>query len=298
PQWSSLRAPGPRSARLAVDTEHGHILFVDGEEGLYRSTDAGESWSLVLPVPPGLPPPYSQWTSAVSPADPAVVYATASYLSSARVWRSPDGGTSWEQLRQLSATLCGWSFPVVEPDPVVRERVYLAYGCLAGRTLSIPLRVSQDLWATDGETIFSPPPSRSTDPLHYLYPRRVAFEPQGRHGLLGADRDARLGGSVLARTDDGGTSWRPLLAFLPPPATPPGPHARVADFVAELPALNRLFVGLAGTDQGVLRSEDGGTIWRRLGSAAIGPVNTLAVDWSAGLLYAGTTRGLWLLPLP
>ena len=48
------------------------------------------------------------------------------------------------QLRDLQATLCNWAFPMVARDPVVRDRVFLSYGCLAGRNTSESLTVSVD----------------------------------------------------------------------------------------------------------------------------------------------------------
>jgi ligand-binding sensor domain-containing protein len=60
------------------------------------------------------------------------------------------------------------------------------------------------------------------------------------------------------------------------------------------PEVRRLVVGLAGSGQGTLRSEDGGATWAGLGSPAIGRVDALAGD-PAGVLYAATDRGVWRL---
>ena len=296
--WAPLAAPGPRVADLAAHPDDPRILYVAGDGGIHRSLDAGATWErVVVPLSSVRTPAHAGVRVVVSPADPALLYAITGAFSDATVWRSQDGGAGWEALRSFLATLCTWQFPVIAPDPAVRQRVYLSYSCAAGRTFSASLWVSDDLWATDGATLLRPTVTPGA-PLSYLFPAAAAFDPAGRRGVVVAQRDFRVGGSVVIGTDDGGASWRVLLDYPPtrPPSTPPGAAGGTVatSLLAGDSELRRLVVGLAGSGQGTVRSEDGGATWAGLGSPAIGRVAALAGD-PAGGLYAATDRGVWRL---
>jgi hypothetical protein len=290
--WAPLAAPVPRVADLAAHPDDPRILYVAGDGGIHRSLDAGATWErVVVPLPS-----HAGLRVVVSPADPALLYATTGIFSGATIWRSQNGGAGWEALRNLQGTLCTWTFPVIAPDPAVRQRVYLSYSCAAGRTFSATLSASDDLWATDGATLLRPTVT-SGAPLSFLFPAAAAFDPAGRRGVVVARRDARVGGSAVLGTDDGGASWRVLLNYPPVPGpggTPTGPGTVATSLLAGDPEVRRLVVGLAGSGQGTLRSEDGGATWAGLGSPAIGRVDALAGD-PAGVLYAATDRGVWRL---
>ena len=190
-----------------------------GTAGSTAACDAGATWErVVVPLPSS--DGHAGLRVVVSPADPALLYATTGIFSDATIWRSQDGGAGWEALRELQATLCTWTFPVIAPDPAVRQRVYLSYSCAAGRTFSATLSVSDDLWATDGATLLRPTVT-SGAPLSFLFPAAAAFDPAGRRGVVVARRDARVGGSAVLGTDDGGASWRVLLDYPPAPGGPP-----------------------------------------------------------------------------
>jgi len=63
-------------------------MYVAMRDGLFRSTDAGESWK---PAGKGL---RNLAAVAVNPRRPSEVYvATADGV----IFRSPDGGTTWER---------------------------------------------------------------------------------------------------------------------------------------------------------------------------------------------------------
>jgi photosystem II stability/assembly factor-like uncharacterized protein len=111
--------------KIVVHPEDEEVVYVaavgplwagGGERGLYRSTDGGESWELILE---GANP----WTGVtdlvLDPTDPEVMYA-ATYQRMRRawsfvgggpgsgVWKSTDGGESWTELtRGLPASDVG-----------------------------------------------------------------------------------------------------------------------------------------------------------------------------------------------
>jgi len=73
---------------FAVSPADPRTMYVAMRDGLFRSTDAGESWK---PAGKGL---RNLAAVAVNPRRPSEVYvATADGV----IFRSPDGGTTWER---------------------------------------------------------------------------------------------------------------------------------------------------------------------------------------------------------
>ena len=118
----------PRDSRTVWVAAHGPLWNAGGDRGLYRTTDGGESWELMLEIGP------HTGVSEVhmDPRDPDVMYAVA-YQRRRHVWtlidggpeaglyKSTDGGESWTELeRGLPDTHLGRIGMAVEPqDPDV-----------------------------------------------------------------------------------------------------------------------------------------------------------------------------------
>lgn len=141
-------------------------------DGLYRSTDAGESWSQVGhdTIDPGEDPEQTEqrgadggvsvMSVAVSRHDPETIWAGT---EPSALFRSRDGGDSWTQvtgLRDVESTT-DWSFPPrpytdhvrwIEPDPDDSDRLYV--GIEAGALLITP---------DAGETWIDRPPGSQRD---------------------------------------------------------------------------------------------------------------------------------------
>ena len=294
-QWRAITLPADRVNSLAVHPGDPRVLFAAAGQELHRSEDGGVSWRVVLTTP------HPMAVVRVSPADPGLVYVAAGSGSSGSAWRSEDGGLSWEQIHPLTSTAspCSFSFPIVEPDPVVRDRIFLQYGCYAGRNFAsgFVVTVSEDAWTSTGTPVFSSlGTQQSAAALVRVVPRRIAFAPDRRRGILVADRSAQeVGGGVLARTDDGGGSWRALLEL---PLESRGPGVDVAALEWADLAGERLFIGLAAAGRGVWGSEDGGETWGQVGSPSIGAVQSLAYWPALDVLLAASDRGLWRLRNP
>jgi photosystem II stability/assembly factor-like uncharacterized protein len=84
----------------------------------------------------------------------------------------------------------------------------------------------------------------------------------------------------LSKSTNAGASWQPLQGALD--------DVRVEALAID-PKYRRTVI--AGTDQGVFWSTDGGDRWRRFTHLPPRTFDALAIDRSAGLLYAGANGG-------
>ena len=77
---------------LLVDPANPRAIFAGAEHGLFRSEDCGSRWDRVDCALNG----YAVWKLAASPSDPTVLYAGTGAPSRSLLFRSRDGGRSWE----------------------------------------------------------------------------------------------------------------------------------------------------------------------------------------------------------
>ena len=75
---------------FAVDPVNPKVMYVAMRDGLFKSTDGGETWK---PVGKGL---RNLAAVAVSPKQPTEVYVAT---NDGVVHRSPDGGTTWARAK-------------------------------------------------------------------------------------------------------------------------------------------------------------------------------------------------------
>ena len=99
----------PRDSRVVLVAAEGSLWAPGGDRGVYRSTDGGDSWTLVL----GIDENTGVTDIEFAPGDPNVVYAAA-YERRRKIWghlaggpnsgiyKSTDGGENW---RRISAGL-------------------------------------------------------------------------------------------------------------------------------------------------------------------------------------------------
>jgi photosystem II stability/assembly factor-like uncharacterized protein len=76
---------------LAVSPGNPHRVYAGSEVGLYRSDDSGATWEMVESPMKGM----QIWSVAIDPANPDVIFAGTKPPA---VFRSIDGGKSWERL--------------------------------------------------------------------------------------------------------------------------------------------------------------------------------------------------------
>jgi hypothetical protein len=304
--WRSV-ALGPATAIATVDPTDHTVLFATGPAGVYKSADDAASWNLVLP--------YSADNGrvlralAVSPANHAVIYAglvnSPSIADTFWFLRSIDGGATWHVVEHPPPlSLCGWGVPVLQAHPADPLRVFRAAACTAGRNFGEVLRQSTDQGATWAPW-FSTVEDTMAIPDHY--PGRLV----GGSGAaptrfyLTANRDTRLGGSDLVRSDDDGASWTSILAYrgggspgyAGPDNDPTAPNITLGGLTYDPSNPDRVYAGLAADGSGVITTPDGGATWLSLGQQPIGVVRDLVLGVDARNLYAATDTGVWRFEL-
>ena len=92
--WGDMKVFG-----LKVDPTDPAVVYAGTDEGIFRSTNRGKAFER-------LDSPMNSmqvWNIAVSPSDPSVIFAGT---SPSALFRSTDGGSSWEQLAVDMAEEC------------------------------------------------------------------------------------------------------------------------------------------------------------------------------------------------
>jgi photosystem II stability/assembly factor-like uncharacterized protein len=114
--WKSVGAGLSGAIRfLTTDPNKSGRLFASTGKAVYLSEDSGETWTNVLNI--------SAWTVTIDPNSPLTVYATSSVAQG--VFRSADGGHTWQQINDgISNLSMGESAPVII-DPTNRQTLYV-----------------------------------------------------------------------------------------------------------------------------------------------------------------------------
>jgi len=273
-------------ARVVVDDKNPDRVYVaamgtlygtNAERGLYRTLDGGESWENVLFV--------SDSTGCIDvvvhPQDANIVYAATwerqrrpwqrDYAGvTSRVYRSQDGGDTWEQLSN--------GLPSDDPD---RGRIGLAISA------SNP-KIMYALYTTDPITNVFDEIYKSVDGGD-SWQEMPSFALNGMYssfgwyfGNLRIDPNHPDIGYVLAinlfKTTDGGQTWRPILN---------GMH--VDQHALEAHPMDSEFV-VAGNDGGVYLSENGGQSWRHVQVLPVTQFYNCEVSQSQSEVYFGGTQ--------
>lgn len=314
-KWTAAGLKDSRTIRrLVVHPTNPDIVFAaaggslwaeGGERGLYRTTDGGKTWRLVL----GAPAPYDAVTGCsdvvMDPSNPDVLYA-ALYARQRKPWaflygpgatkdgadvggifKSTDGGTTWKKLAgglpgQLgriglaaARSKPGTVMAVVQSDEGGTSDIDQNHSRHGG------IFRSEDAGATwTRVNNFNPRP---------FYFSRLDIDPAN-------DQRVYVIGWHVYVSDDAGRNFREdrsgnvhsdvhaiaIQAGSVPPAAPPKPDDKDAKPVPPVSA--RILIG---TDGGLYQTFDAGENWQFLNSIPSGQYYRIALDNSTPYRIAG-----------
>jgi photosystem II stability/assembly factor-like uncharacterized protein len=254
--WNVLGPDGGSVNDLAFQPRSSQVLYAAVTGGVYKSQDAGATWTW---AGSGLDPKAVTLSVAVDPVRPDTVYA-----SQGDVFRSTNGGLSWE-LRRIGVAFCYQ----VAVHPRSSGTVFAATASGIYRTANGGAswhRVSQGLPRSYGATLIAFDPSRESRLFAWI--QQVGI-------------DAAEG--VLVRSDDGGTTWQRL-------SNGPQQGDRIQSLAVDPRQPRTLY---AGTNRAVYKSVNGGGTWKPTALTTAGFIWSLRMHLGLGDVYAGTDRGLF-----
>ena len=261
------------------------VVFAGTDKGLYRSEDAGHKWRLVdSPLSD-----YYVWTLSIDPEEPGTMFAGTGTPTPAALFRSTDGGASWEQRPVEIAKECqNVGTPRVTGiaiDPVNRRSIWMGLevdgvrhsidggdtwvavngaipnpdvhnvAVAAGPPKTVFVLVNDDVFTSidDGATWKS---IGIRQAFPWGYPRGVMVQPGSPKVVfltIGDTTPGRIG--TVMRSLDAGVTWEDLSLPVQP---------NTAMWVVSVQPSDPKVV-FAGSRYGYLyRSDDGGDSWKKL----------------------------------
>ncbi len=307
---------GAQIISLAVDPDHPATVYSSGRNGVWRSTDAGQTWQAILNLSDDQIY-FPEWGAIrVDPSQPERII-----LGVEGIYHSDNQGQSWSYEMMLEVNPMA---AVIELAPSNTKVIYM--GGASANTMVHPeifsgqgIAVSKDggvTWeiVTGPEFNHVPVMDIAIDPSDpetvYAATQNGLFKstnsgedwtsfsglPQGAvrtTGISPKNPDMLFAGIELIGfylSQDGGVSWQQVSAGL----EPNGSHR---DLVFD--PSNPQIVYLADLMSGVYRSTDGGTSWKKINNGlSTRAVTSLSISSDGQHLYAGTNgEGVFRLDL-
>ncbi|MBS1814100.1 MAG: hypothetical protein JSS87_04425 [Acidobacteria bacterium] len=298
--WTESPEMRGHSIRALTSAPSNHSILVAGAlDGVYRSTDGGEHWSLISPA--GSKEIHEIESLAIDPKDPQIIYAGTWHLP----WKTTDGGANWTSIKQgiledsdvfsiivdpkspntVYASACsgiyksenaGKQFSKVQGIPMSARRTRVLMQDPA-RAQIVFAGTTEGLFRTSdaGKTwIRNTPPDTIINDV-YVDPEKP------EHVLLATDR-----GGVLM-SEDGGFTFR---------SSNKGFSARqISSFAQSHIVPAHIAVGVVNDKAygGVFMSNDGGLTWTQRSDGLDGRDVFSLLRTGDDTLLAGTNRGVF-----
>ncbi|MEL6866626.1 MAG: T9SS type A sorting domain-containing protein [Bacteroidota bacterium] len=258
---------GGRVTDVAIHPTDHDIIYAGGSVGgVFKSTDAGESWTPVFDDAGNL----SIGNIAIAKSNPDVVYvgtgeangsATSGAFFGDGVYKSTNGGSSWESVGLEASNHVGR----IIVDPTDEDRVFVAatgvlYGKNEERGLYRTMNGGQDwerIFYLNDSTACIDVAINPNNPniLYTVTWERIRYPWQRTYGGVN---------SRIYRSTDGGDNWQQLTNGLPDDDEDTG---RIGIAICESQP-NVLYASytrnpITNTFFGLFKSVDGGTTWTR-----------------------------------
>ncbi|HTX37922.1 MAG TPA: hypothetical protein VME43_22990 [Bryobacteraceae bacterium] len=271
-QVTAARLPEPGAIILAANSGSSRI-FALGRQ-LWGSGDGGQTWLSLTAYKAAAVVGPGQHSVAVSPNDEQQIVLANDF----GVWRSMDGGLSWDGLNQglpnlrvvrILSTPSGTAGTRVETDP------------LTGHPLGA-------LMLPPGGSVWEPVPAREVvaeSSAMANYSRQLG----ATITALGAAGNTIYVGAANGRiwvSEDAGQDFRPV--------TPEGASSKVKRIFVDPVEPRVALAVMDGTGPRVLRTTSTGTLWDPMdGNLPDAPVNGITADRAAGAMYVATGKGVF-----
>ena len=304
-KWQNVGLKNSRTiARIVVDPKKPDVAYAaamgnlwadGGERGLFKTTDAGKTWKLVLKAAA----PHDARTGCgdvmIDPTNAETVYA-ALYARQRTPWsftsglsvtggedvggifKSTDGGTTWKKLGGgLPAQTGRIGLAISATNPRIVMAVVQSYEGGFGRLDDLRSKTGGVFRSDDGGEKWTRMSAMDPRPFYFS---QIRIDPAN-------DQRVYVLGFALLVSDDGGKNFREdlsekvhpdchALAIQPgtaPPPKPPKPEDK--NKPPKPPVCQRL---LLGTDGGVYQSFAGGKNWDHLNKIPSGEYYRISLD--------------------
>ncbi len=279
---------------LAVETDptDPNIVYAGAVDGIYKSLNRGDAWTSVSQgIDAG-----SYFEIAASPDDPELLFASnlSGDSSTGRVYRTTNGGTTWQQVISGPAAFNGFGFSRANPGIVwIASSGGLFLSPDSGATLDGPILPGtqfQDVAVDPADSQVVHAATRASGVVQ-------SFDGGANWVLAGSGPPraivqrllvtpetlyAGFAGSGVSRSHDGGATWRSSAAGM-----------RAADVPALTinPANTRDLLA-STTGGGMFRSTTGGDVWNESrGGLFSFQISSMERDpRNPDTVYAGTTN--------
>ena len=275
---------------LAMHPRQSNILFAGTDRGLYRSDDTGANWRF---VDSALNSRYL-WALAIDPVNPRIMFAATGTPTPAMLFRSKDGGLTWEERPVEVAAECEAvgtpRFTAIAIDPVKPNHIWAGLevdgarhssdggetwslveitgrkdihnvAIAAGPPKTVFIMANREIYAsTDDGATWETRGMQTNLPWEYprkeTYLRGIAVDPADPKSMFLGFGDFTPGSSgAIGRSSDFGKSWT-LLAL------PVEPNSTIWTFGVNPSDPSVIF---AASRYGYLyRSDDRGKSWIKL----------------------------------
>ncbi|HEX5966481.1 MAG TPA: SBBP repeat-containing protein, partial [Pyrinomonadaceae bacterium] len=293
---------------IAVAPNALNVVYAATELGPYRSSDGGATWTK-LPTT-GLPGFIFPSTMAVSPVNSAVVYLGSIIGGGNGLFRSLDGGNTWNPVNLPIAN--AFPFSIVF-DPTTPSTIYVGAGSLfrstdngstwttlnnfSGltlppdvRTIAIDSTTPGTMYAgtfsagvfktTNGGANWSPINNGLSDDPENSFVRVIVIDPFNPSTLY-SGHGSPEGRGKLNKSTNGGASWTPITNGVP--------FGVVRALIADQSTTSTLYAVIEGS--GVFKTINGGANWTSSnnGFGSVNVQSLVAHPTNSAIMYAGTS---------
>jgi photosystem II stability/assembly factor-like uncharacterized protein len=304
-KWQNVGLKNSRAiARILIDPKKPEVAYVaamgnlwadGGERGLFKTTDAGKTWKLILQAAAPQDARTGCGDVLIDPTNPEIVYA-ALYARQRTAWsftsgpsvtsgedvggifKSTNGGATWKKLGGgLPGQTGRIGLAISASNPKILMAVVQSYEGGFGPLVDLRSKTGGVFRSEDGGEKWMRVSAMDPRPFYFS---QIRIDPAN-------DQRVYLLGFALLVSDDGGKNFREDLtekvhpdchafAIQPgtvPPPKPPKPEDK--NKPPKPPVCQRL---LLGTDGGVYQSFTGGKNWDHLNKISAGEFYRISLD--------------------